>query len=112
MVLAAGALNGIGDVYDQLEVFERAMTANLEADHGLIMAEAHMIALVDDLGRQRAHDVVYEAAARSRQDGVSLGEALGSGAIEPSSYLGDARAACTSALEDWRTAAAAGSSGV
>ncbi|MEA2467601.1 MAG: 3-carboxy-cis,cis-muconate cycloisomerase [Thermoleophilaceae bacterium] len=106
MVLSAGALNGIGDVCDHLDVFEAAMTANLEADHGLIMAEAHMIALVDEVGRQAAHDVVYAAATRSRDDGVPLGEALGSGSIAPSSYLGAARAACTSALEDWRTAAA------
>jgi 3-carboxy-cis,cis-muconate cycloisomerase len=109
MVLAAGALSGIGDVYDDLEVFEAAMTANLGADHGLIMAEAHMIDLVDDLGRQAAHDAVYAAAARSRKDGVPLDEALGRGhggrrEIAPSSYLGDAGAACASAIEDWRAA--------
>ncbi len=38
------------------------MRANLDLGGGLIMAEAMMLALAEHIGRQEAHDVVYDAA--------------------------------------------------
>ncbi len=38
------------------------MRANLDLTDGLIMAEPMMLALGEYVGRQEAHDVVYDAA--------------------------------------------------
>jgi len=45
-----------------LSVFPERMRRNLELSGGLIMAEALMLELGKTIGRQRAHDAVYEAA--------------------------------------------------
>ncbi len=45
-----------------LQVFPRRMRENLDLSGGLIMAEALMLELGKQIGRQRAHDAVYEAA--------------------------------------------------
>jgi 3-carboxy-cis,cis-muconate cycloisomerase len=50
---------------DGLQVFPRRMRENLERSGGLIMAEALMLELGKQIGRQRAHDAVYEAAQAS-----------------------------------------------
>src|SRR5207247_4726071 len=48
-----------------LQVFAERMRANVELSGGLIMAEALMLELGKQIGRQRAHDAVYEAAQAS-----------------------------------------------
>jgi 3-carboxy-cis,cis-muconate cycloisomerase len=48
-----------------LQVFPERMRANLDLSGGLIMAEALMLELGKQIGRQRAHDAVYEAAQAS-----------------------------------------------
>lgn len=45
-----------------LQIYEQHMRANLEITGGLISAERVMLALGEYIGRQRAHEVVYEAA--------------------------------------------------
>jgi adenylosuccinate lyase len=45
-----------------LSVFPERMRRNLDLSGGLIMAEALMLELGKAIGRQRAHDAVYEAA--------------------------------------------------
>ena len=52
------------------------MRANLHLTHGLIVAEAVMMAAAPKLGRQRAHDRVYEACRQSLDDGGDLVEIL------------------------------------
>jgi 3-carboxy-cis,cis-muconate cycloisomerase len=47
---------------DGLQVFPERMRENLDLSGGLIMAEALMLELGRQIGRQRAHDAVYEAA--------------------------------------------------
>src|SRR5947199_5920791 len=47
---------------DGLQVFPDRMRENLNLSGGLIMAEALMLELGKQIGRQRAHDAVYEAA--------------------------------------------------
>ena len=49
-----------------LIVDEKKMADNLDISRGLIVAEAVMMGLAPDLGRQEAHDVVYDAC-RARQ---------------------------------------------
>ncbi len=48
-----------------LQVFPQRMRENLDLSGGLIMAEAVMLELGKQIGRQRAHDIVYEAAQAS-----------------------------------------------
>src|SRR5512145_1698400 len=48
-----------------LSVFPERMRRNLDLSGGLIMAEALMLELGKAIGRQRAHDAVYEAAQGS-----------------------------------------------
>jgi adenylosuccinate lyase len=52
-------------LFDGLQVFPERMRQNLDLSGGLIMAEALMLELGKQIGRQRAHDVVYEAAQGS-----------------------------------------------
>lgn len=49
-------------VLDGLTVKPERMRANLDITEGLIMAEPVMLALGAEIGRQEAHDVVYDAA--------------------------------------------------
>ncbi len=49
-------------VLQGLQVFPERMRRNLELSGGLIMAESLMLELGKQIGRQRAHDVVYDAA--------------------------------------------------
>jgi 3-carboxy-cis,cis-muconate cycloisomerase len=110
--LTAAALREAAEVVAGLGVDAEAMQRNLRADGGLIMAEAYMIALAPALGRQHAHDVVYEAAQDVRLRGLSLEDAVRArcGALEdigplptPSDYVGCALEACDTALATWRT---------
>jgi adenylosuccinate lyase len=52
-------------LFDGLQVFPERMRENLDLSGGLIMAEALMLELGRQIGRQRAHDAVYEAAQAS-----------------------------------------------
>src|SRR5262249_23063703 len=52
-------------LFDGLQVFPGRMRDNVELSGGLIMAEALMLELGRQIGRQRAHDAVYDAAQAS-----------------------------------------------
>jgi len=52
-------------LFEGLQVFPDRMRENLDLSGGLIMAEALMLELGKQIGRQRAHDAVYEAAQGS-----------------------------------------------
>jgi 3-carboxy-cis,cis-muconate cycloisomerase len=60
-VVATGALSQAEFALGGLAVNTRVMKWNLDSSRGLIVAEAVMMALAKHVGRQRAHDVVYEA---------------------------------------------------
>lgn len=49
-------------LFSDLQVFPERMLHNLHLSGGLIMAEALMLELGKRIGRQRAHDAVYDAA--------------------------------------------------
>lgn len=59
-LLASGSLAAAREALEGLEVNEEAMRRNLEGTGGLIVAEAVMMGLAPQLGRQVAHDVVYD----------------------------------------------------
>jgi 3-carboxy-cis,cis-muconate cycloisomerase len=52
------------------------MAGNLDVSRGLIVAEAVMMGLAPDLGRQDAHDVVYDACRLANDKGMALADAL------------------------------------
>ena len=59
-VLTAGALNQAKFVAAGLEVDEKRMRANLDLTNGLVVSEAVMMGLAPYLGREHAHDLVYD----------------------------------------------------
>lgn len=78
------------------------MERNLRLTGGLINAEAVMMTLAHKVGRQRAHQVIYECAMKAQKEGKpfkqilleneSVNKHLGKsdieGLLEPSAYLG------------------------
>jgi 3-carboxy-cis,cis-muconate cycloisomerase len=52
------------------------MAENLDISRGLIVAEAVMMGLAPDIGRQQAHDVVYDACRLANEKGIDLADAL------------------------------------
>ncbi|MGP9724214.1 class-II fumarase/aspartase family protein [Corynebacterium sp. AOP40-9SA-29] len=75
-VLTGSTVAETADLATGLRVDPDRMKENLSLDHGLIMAEAHMILLAEHLGREDAHELVYEASQRARQNNETLTEAL------------------------------------
>jgi 3-carboxy-cis,cis-muconate cycloisomerase len=63
-------------LFEGLQVFPDRMRQNLDLSGGLIMAEALMLELGKQIGRQRAHDAVYEAAQGSVVHGRPFREML------------------------------------
>ena len=61
-VMTHGAMTLLQRVLDGLIVYPDHMLRNLHATNGLLLAERIMLALGEYIGRQTAHDVVYEAA--------------------------------------------------
>jgi 3-carboxy-cis,cis-muconate cycloisomerase len=114
---AAGALANAAEIASGLRVLPEKMAANLLVDDGLLLAEAYMMRLAPAIGRERAHDVVYEAAERIRSDGTRLPEAIARilseagtavGAelvaeLAPEDYLGDVAEMCESAVAAWKS---------
>lgn len=59
-----------------LEVDSERMMANIEARRGFVFAEPVMRDLADRLGKHTAHDIVYEAAMRGVEEGLTFAEAV------------------------------------
>jgi 3-carboxy-cis,cis-muconate cycloisomerase len=74
--LAAGALNQAVFVLEGLEVHADGMKKNLDLTHGLIVSEAVMMGLAPKLGRDRAHDLVYEMVHKTGNEGMPLSDLL------------------------------------
>src|SRR5438132_4489645 len=58
--LLAGALKQSRFVLEGLEVDAKAMRRNIDLTHGLVMSEAVMMGLGPHIGREYAHDLVYD----------------------------------------------------
>jgi 3-carboxy-cis,cis-muconate cycloisomerase len=103
-MLTAGSLAQAKFMLEGLVVDEARMRKNLDLTQGLIVAEAVMMGLAPHLGRQNAHDIVYEACRDALGQGRSLFDVLKSnpavsGALsddrlralcDPANYLGSA----------------------
>ena len=75
-VLTAGSLHQAKFALSGLVVDESRMADNLDSSRGLIVAEAVMMGLAPQLGRQEAHDVVYDACRLANEKGLTLADAL------------------------------------
>ncbi len=101
------------DLVTGLHVDAERMAANLNVDGGLIMAEALMMYLAPLLGRNEAHDAVYDLSAEARAAGIPLAEAARAFLAErgldedfrldPKDYLGEAEAIVDTAINRWQT---------
>jgi 3-carboxy-cis,cis-muconate cycloisomerase len=127
LTLTASAAAWSADLLPDLQIDPVKMRANLDATHGLPLAENVTNLLSPALGRLQAHDLVAEASIRAAADNVTLAEAIYAqeewaarladtaisrpqveAALKPESYLGatsefirralSAHAACESAL--------------
>ena len=101
-LLTAGALQQARSLLAGLEVDAARMRANLEMTGGLISTEAVMMGLAPYLGRQRAHDLVYDIRrqasvsgrslldllAENEEIGASLDRAALAKLLDPAEYLG------------------------
>jgi 3-carboxy-cis,cis-muconate cycloisomerase len=101
-LLSAGALAQTRSLVAGLHVDPERMRKNLELTRGLITSEAVMMGLGPALGRQRAHDLVYDVCRRAIATGGSfVGALAGEAAIashigrdelakltDPANYLG------------------------
>ena len=105
-IATAGALKQANAMLAGLEIDEQRMKQNLGLTNGLIVAEAVMMGLAPKLGRQAAHDVVYEACRAAADGREPLLDLLSAHAqvrphftrkdleqlLEPANYLGSAAA--------------------
>ena len=100
--LAAAALRQARFVLEGLVVDPARMRRNLDATGGLIVSEAVMMGLGPYLGRQRAHDLVYDICrkaigtgrpfldllAEDKEIAPHLGRAALAQLVDPANYLG------------------------
>jgi 3-carboxy-cis,cis-muconate cycloisomerase len=101
-LLSSGALAQSKLLVSGLEVDADRMRANLDLTRGMIVSEAVMMGLGPHLGRQRAHDLVYDICRKVSATGVPLVELLAQNAeiskhltraeldkmCDPAGYLG------------------------
>lgn len=75
-VMTHGALQLTHRVLNGLIVYPENMTRNLDVTRGTLLAERVMLALGKAIGRQHAHDVIYEAAMESFEKRVPFADVL------------------------------------
>ncbi len=75
-LLTASSLANAKFMLAGLVVHEKRMLDNLGMTRGLIVAEAVMMAAAPKLGRQHAHDVVYDACRKAIEGGGQLADIL------------------------------------
>ena len=71
-LLSAGALSQTRSMVAGLKVDAARMRQNLDMTHGAIASEAVMMGLGPYLGRQRAHDLVYDICREAAATGTPL----------------------------------------
>ena len=74
--LTAGALERTLDVLQGMEVNTDNMQRNIECTHGLVMAEAVMMALAPHMGRLNAHHMVEAACKKSVAEHTHLKDVI------------------------------------
>jgi 3-carboxy-cis,cis-muconate cycloisomerase len=80
MLVTSGGLAAIVDIAEGLEVDAVRMRANLDATHGLIMAEAVTFALAEKIGKSDAHHLIEAASKKAVKEKKHLRDVLTSDA--------------------------------
>ena len=75
-ILTGDILQRMLNLFSGIRVFPDRMRRNLDLSGGLIMSEAIMLELGRQIGRQQAHDAVYEAAQASFIQGRPFSQTL------------------------------------
>jgi 3-carboxy-cis,cis-muconate cycloisomerase len=75
-IMTDAALKLVTGVLDGLAVLPERMRENLSLQGGLALSEAIMLALGKYVGRQSAHDIVYECAMRALEEKLPFQEVL------------------------------------
>jgi adenylosuccinate lyase len=75
-LMTGAILAQMKDVLAGLEVDTGRMRRNLDALGGFLLSERVMFALADKLGKQTAHEVVYDASMRGFAQGLTFEQAL------------------------------------
>jgi len=65
LLVTSGALAGIVDIAEGLEVDAARMRVNLDATDGLVMAEAVTFALAEKIGKSEAHHLIEAASKKA-----------------------------------------------
>ncbi len=73
---AAVSLSLGAELVAGLRVDAERMRANLDAQHGYVLAEPVMLALAERVGKHRAHELVHRAALAGQEQGKTFAEAL------------------------------------
>jgi len=103
-LLSAGALAQTRFLVTGLQVDAKKMRANLDITRGLIVSEAVMMGVAPHLGRQRAHDLIYDICrqviatgrplldllADDKEISAHLDRAALAKLCDPANYLGQA----------------------
>ena len=96
VAVAGGAVDAAFRLIEGLEVNTKAMTKNLNETGGGIMAEAVMMKMANEFGRQAAHDKVAELVQEAASEGMTFAEVVelrapgAISALDPLNYLGHA----------------------
>jgi 3-carboxy-cis,cis-muconate cycloisomerase len=120
-IVTSGSLATVTRVVRGLEVDPARMASNLAATNGLILSERVMMELAPLLGRERAHDLVYEASMTAFEQKQPLADVLLAdpelatrlsrreleGLLDPAGYTGLCAEFCDRVLELWRRRAGA-----
>ncbi|HET8577327.1 MAG TPA: adenylosuccinate lyase [Methylomirabilota bacterium] len=75
-VYTGAVVHHMRGVVDGLDVREERMAHNLDLLGGLLLSERVMLALGQRIGKQTAHDVVYEVAVKAEREGIAFRDAL------------------------------------
>ena len=76
MIYSGALLSKMRTVLENLEVFPIRMRQNLDLLGGLLLSEKIMLALGEKIGKQTAHEVVYEIAMSSFEKEIPFKKAL------------------------------------
>ncbi len=76
LLVTSGALAAIVDIAEGLEVDPARMRVNLDATHGLIMAESVTMALAEKIGKSEAHHLMEAASKRAVAEKKDLRDVL------------------------------------
>jgi adenylosuccinate lyase len=114
-LMTGAILAQMKQVLARLEVHPERMRRNLDALGGFLLSERIMFALADRVGKQSAHELVYEVAMRGISEGATFEQALTADArvkdaigselpvlLDPTTYVGLAPAITERVLAETR----------